>query len=153
MVCIPDACKIDSTSFILKFSSASVSAFTKTYAYKWYNSTTRLSDYAAVAPSSDATKTSDSKWSDWTSYSTKNPKTNDGRNREIESRIKIKLQEILGMTDESWKDLTTNYMTSEEMIKVLKDNNYKVETLEDIQNNGELKYKVQMSIRNKKENK
>jgi len=126
---------------------------TKTYAYKWYNSTTRLSDYAAVAPSSDAIKTSDSKWSDWTSYSTKNPKTNDGRNREIETRVKIKLQEILGMTEESWKDLTTNYMTSEEMIKVLKDKNYKVETLEDIQNNGELKYKVQMSIRNKKESK
>ena len=37
------------------------------------------------------------------------------------------------------------------MIKIYNDKGYKVEKLEDIMSNGELKYKVKMLIRNKKE--
>ncbi len=122
-------------------------------AYKWFNSTSRVTDYLAVAPSGDATKTGESRETEWTSYSTNNPQTNDGRDRTIESKVKIKLQEIKGMTDASWKDLATEYLSLDEMIHTCQLNKYDVNTLEDIQNNGELKYKLQMLIRNKKESK
>ena len=126
---------------------------TGTTAYKWFNSTSRVTDYLAVSPSSDATKTGDVKETDWSSYSTSNPKVNDGRERTIESRVKIKLQEILGITDANWKDLAVEYLSLEDMIHTCQLNKYEVNTLEDIQNNGELKYKLQMLIRNKKESK
>ncbi len=133
---------------------ASKDESTRVVGYKWYNSTTKVtSDYLATAPSSDATKTNDSKWSDWSDYSTKNPSINDGRNRNIETRIKIKLQEIKGITEGDWKNLTDKFLSLDEMINILNINNYKVNSLEDIHNNGELKYKIQMLIRNKKESK
>ena len=127
---------------------------TKATAYKWYKATeTETTEYTAVAPKgyADATKTNKSKWGDWTEYSTKNPKVSDGRNRQIETKTKIKLQEIKGTTDSSWEDLSTTYVSEEEMINIYKQNKYNVNSLEDINNNGELKYDIKMIIRNKKE--
>ncbi len=124
---------------------------TKTTAYKWYKATEGTSSsYSAVAPSSDATKTNDSKWGNWSSWSTKNPTVSDGRTRKIESKDKIKLQQILGTTEESWEDLSQTFISEEEMINVFKSKNYDVSSLKDINNNGELRYKVKMYIRNKK---
>lgn len=127
---------------------------TKATAFKWYKATEKeTTDYTAVAPKgySDATRTNKSKWGSWTEYSTKNPKVSDGRNRQIETKTKIKLQEIKGTSESSWENLSTTYVTEEEMINIYKQNKYNVNSLQDINNNGELKYDIKMIIRNKKE--
>lgn len=127
---------------------------TKAKAYKWYKATDGTSSgYSAVAPSEGATKTNSSKWSNWSSWTTKNPKVNDGRTRKIESKQKIKLQQILGTTEDSWEDLSDKFVSEDEMINIFKSKNYDVNSLKDINNNGELRYKVKMYIRNKKANK
>lgn len=127
---------------------------TKATAFKWYKATEKeTTDYTAVAPKgySDATRTNKSKWGSWTEYSAKNPKVSDGRNRQIETKTKIKLQEIKGTSESSWENLSTTYVTEEEMINIYKQNKYNVNSLQDINNNGELKYDIKMIIRNKKE--
>ncbi len=125
---------------------------TQTTAYKWYKSSIgQSSSYSAVSPEDGATKTSDSKWTSWSSWSTSNPKTTDGRTRTIESKVKIKLQQIKGTTDASWENLSTEYMTKDAMIALLKEKGYNVEKLLDISNNGSIKYIIKMMIRNKKE--
>lgn len=125
---------------------------TKATAYKWYKATeSETTNYTAVAPSEGATKTNKSKWSDWSSWTTKNPKTSDSRTRQIETKTKIKLQEIKGTNDASWENLSETYVTEEEMITIYKNNKYNVNSLQDINNNGELKYDIKMIIRNKKE--
>ena len=125
----------------------------KATAYKWYytvNKTT--SEYTAVAPSgyASATRTEDYKWTDWSSWSTNNPKTSDGRVRNIETKYKIKLQQILSDNSGGWTAIGS-YVTEEEMIRILKEKGYNVESLDDINNNGEIRYQVKMYIRNKKE--
>ncbi|NLC48599.1 MAG: hypothetical protein GX758_04495 [Tenericutes bacterium] len=125
---------------------------TKTTAYKWYKATPGLSAYSAVAPQEGATKTTTSSWGEWTDFKTTNPKVSDGRTRQIENKIKIKLQQITGTTtEESWEDLSANYVSEEEMIKIFKDKNYSVNSLLDISNHGDIRYKVKMMIRNKTE--
>ena len=127
---------------------------TKATAFKWYKAREKeTTEYTAVAPKgySDATRTNKSKWGSWTEYSTKNPKVSDGRNRQIETKTKIKLQEIKGTSESSWENLSTTYVTEEEMINIYKQNKYNVNSLQDINNNGELKYDIKMIIRNKKE--
>lgn len=127
---------------------------TKATAYKWYKATeTETTEYTAVAPKGydDAKKTSNSKWGEWSTYSTKNPKTSDGRTRQIETKTKVKLQEIKGVSEDSWENLSSTYVTEEEMINIYKKNKYDVNSLQDIMNNGELKYEIKMIIRNKKE--
>ncbi len=127
---------------------------TKATAFKWYKAREKeTTEYTAVAPKgySDATRTNKSKWGRWTEYSTKNPKVSDGRNRQIETKTKIKLQEIKGTSESSWENLSTTYVTEEEMINIYKQNKYNVNSLQDINNNGELKYDIKMIIRNKKE--
>lgn len=125
---------------------------TKATAYKWYKEgAKRVSGYSATAPSGypDATKTKDSKWTEFTSWSAKKPAS--ASYRKIESKTKIKLQEIQGTNENSFEEIGTEYVTLPEMIKIYNDKGYKVEKLEDIMSNGELKYKVKMLIRNKKE--
>ena len=127
---------------------------TKATAFKWYKAKEKeTTEYTAVAPKgySDATRTNKSKWGSWTEYSAKNPKVSDGRNRQIETKTKIKLQEIKGTSESSWENLSTTYVTEEEMINIYKQNKYNVNSLQDINNNGELKYDIKMIIRNKKE--
>lgn len=127
---------------------------TKATAYKWYKATeSETSEYTAVAPKNypDATKTSKSKWSDWSSWTSKNPKTSDKRTRQIETKTKIKLQEIKGTNESSWEKLSQTYVSEEEMITIYKNNKYNVNSIQDINNNGELKYDIKMIIRNKKE--
>lgn len=138
------------------FKGAIKDTSTKATAYKWYNETVeRGSTYQAVAPSGYTVtkKTSDSKWSNWTDWSTKNPNIKDGREREIENKTKIKLQEIQGVTNATWKNLNEEYLSETGLIKVFQDKGYKVNTLEDISNNGEIRYLIRMFVRNKKESK
>ena len=129
---------------------------TKTVAYKWYSESKKTTtEYTAVAPSgySSATKNSDYKETEWSKWSTKNPKVKDGRDRTIETRIKIKLQQITGSTTDGWENLSTDYMSENEMINLLQSKKYNINTLEDISNNGVIRYEVKMYVRNKKESK
>lgn len=125
---------------------------TGTTAYKWYKEgTKRVSGYSSTAPKGypDATKTSDSRWTEFTDWSSKKPGS--ASYRKIESKTKVKLQEIQGTNEDSFEDIGTEYVTAEEMFKIYTDKGYKVASLDDISANGELKYKVKMFIRNKKE--
>lgn len=130
---------------------------TKTTAYKWYKSTkSTTSEYSAVAPSgyASASKTNVSKWSEWTDWSTKNPKINDGRIRNIETKTKIKLQQILNINSSyDYEDLSSEYVDEMEMFNIFNDKGYKVSSLTDINNNGEIRYQIKMYLRNKKETK
>lgn len=138
------------------FKGAIKDTSTKATAYKWYNETTKYSnEYTALAPKgyTITKKTSDYKWSSWSDWKAKNPKVSDGREREIEKKTKIKLQEIKGTTSSSWNNLSTDYLTEEELIKLFKSKGYKVNTLEDIINNGQIKYQLKLYLRNKKESK
>ena len=122
-------------------------------AYKWYNEKIKMSDtYSAVAPSgyTSGRRTSDYKWSNWSSWSTKYPTVTDGRERTIETKTKIKLQEIIGKTESAWQNIANEYLSEEEMIKVFKNKGYKVNNLEDIINNGQIKYQLKLFVRNKK---
>ena len=125
----------------------------KTTAYKWYaQSATTTSNYTAVAPSgyTNATRTEDSKWGDWSKWNKSNPKTSDGRNRQIESKVKIKLQEIKSVTSNDWVDLSNEYITREQLIRVFQNKGYNIGSINDINNNGDIRYQVKMQIRNKK---
>ena len=83
----------------------------------------------------------------WRNSSKKNTRT-----RNIETKTKIKLQQILGTSSSSdYEDLSTEYVTEEEMIKIFNDKGYKVTSLSDINNNGEIRYQIKMLLRNKKE--
>lgn len=138
------------------FNGAIKDTNTRVTAYKWYKEERTISsDYSAVAPSgySSASRTSDSKLGEWSGWSTNNPKTNDGRTREIESKTKVKLQEIRPSSSSSeWTNLSNDYISENDMIELYKKQGYKVSSLKDINNNSDLKYQIKMYIRNKKEN-
>ena len=129
---------------------------TKATVYKWYREVTSTStNYTALAPSGyyKATKSSEYKWTEWSNWNTKNPKASDGRDRTIETKTRIKLQEIKGTSTAGWENLSTNNLSEEELIKLFKEKGYKVNTLEDITNNGQIKYQLVTFVRNKKESK
>ena len=138
------------------FKGAIKDTSTRATAYKWYNEKIQTtSTYSAVAPSgyTSTKKTSDYKWSDWSNWSTTNPKVSDSREREIETKTKIKLQEIQGQTEESWQNLSEDYISENELINMFKQKGYKVNTLEDVLNNGQIRYQLKLFVRNKKESK
>jgi len=125
----------------------------KTTAYKWYaESSSVTSNYTAIAPGGyiNATKTNDSKWADWSKWSKSNPKISDGRNRQIESKVKIKLQEIKEVNSEDWANLSNDYISKEQLIRVFQNKGYNIGSINDINNNGDIRYQVKMMIRNKK---
>ncbi len=127
---------------------------TRATAYKWYTqSTTTTSNYTAVAPSGyvSVARTNDSKWSDWSKWTKSNPKASDGRNRQVETKVKIKLQEIKSVESNDWQDLSVDYMTQDQMVRIFQNKGYNVSTLKDINNNGEIRYQMKMLIRNKRE--
>lgn len=131
---------------------------TKATAYKWYKSSTKTtSEYTALAPSgyASASKSKEYKWGAWSEWSTTNPKTSDERTRSIETKTKIKLRPILGSEDGTWNLLGGNneYLSEEEMINLFINNGYNINTLDDIANEGTVRYQVKMYIRNKKESK
>ena len=131
---------------------------TKATAYKWYKTSTKTtSEYTAVAPSgySSVSKSSEYKWTTWSDWTTKNPAVSDGRSRSIETKTKIKLRPVLGTVNDEWIALgdNTQYLTEEEMLNLFKNKNYNINTLDDIANDGSVRYQVKMYIRNKKENK
>ena len=79
---------------------------TGTTAYNWYKEgTKRVSGYSSTAPKGypDATKTSDSRWTEFTDWSSKKPGS--ASYRKIESKTKVKLQEIQGTNENSFEEI------------------------------------------------
>lgn len=129
---------------------------TKATAYKWYKASVKTTaEYTATPPTADSKKTNEYKLGSWSEWTTTNPKIDDGRTRTIETKTKIKYQEILSKGEPKWVNVGNNndYLTLEDMIKLLQNNNYDINTLEDISNNGTIRYQLKMYIRNKKETK
>ena len=73
--------------------------------------------------------------------------------RSIETKTKIKLQEIKGKTGDGWTNINDEYLTESQLIQLYQSKGYKVESLEDITNNGEIRYQIKLFVRNKKESK
>lgn len=123
---------------------------TKTTGYKWYKlvNTTPTTEYYATSPQQDATPTDDYKWGSWTKYSTTKPETKSG-SREIETKVKVKLKQILSSSSTSWKKVSDTYLSEEELIKKLQDLGYNVNTIEDVSLNGDIKLTIKLYHRDR----
>lgn len=58
-------------------------------------------------------------------------------------------KEIPGETKETWVKVTEDYVSESDLIKALKDLNFEVSTLKDIENHDELRYSVKLEYRNR----
>lgn len=123
---------------------------TKATGYKWYKlvNTTTTTEYYATSPQQDAIPTDTFKWGSWTKYSTTKPETKKG-SREIQTRVRVKLQQVLSSSESSWKELDKNYMSEKDLIKKLQDLGYKVNTLEDVTLNGDIKLLIKLYHRDR----
>lgn len=123
---------------------------TVTTGWKWYKEVeTQTSGYSTTAPQDGAVKTNKSKWTEYSSWSTKIPDSlGSSGTREIQSKLKIKLRPIISSVSEEWKTFNEDYLSLDELLKKLQDKGYKVYSIEDINKSGELKYKVKLMIRN-----
>jgi len=124
---------------------------TVTTGWKWYkNVETQTSTYYATSPKLGATKTNKSKWSDFSVWSTIKPDSlGTAGTREIQSKTKVELRQIISSNNSEWKVFNNEYLTLEELINQLKDKGYNVNSLDDIMLSGELRYKTKLLIRNK----
>jgi len=124
---------------------------TKATAYNWYKQTTlTTSEYTVDAPSgySNATRTNDYKWTNWSDWSTKKENKN---GREFELKVKVKLQKMTSNGDETWENLSDNYVDLSTMLAIFTSKNYVANSLSDVDVNGEIRYQIKMYVRNKKE--
>lgn len=122
---------------------------TTTTAYKWYKlvKTGETTTYSDIAPNALATKSSKYKWGNWTSYSISEPTGN--INTEVETKTKVRLRKPKEEANEKWKDLSKEYVKQDKLLEIFKDNNYEVDSLKDININGEIKYEIKMFYRNR----
>lgn len=123
----------------------------RTTAYKWYKlvkvGETTTTNYAA--PNALATYTGRTSWGPWTTYSVTKPAGN--VNTEVETKNQVSVQKVKGETEDKWKDLSENYVSEKELIRLFKEQDIDVDSLEDIMTkNGEAKYEVKMYYRNRK---
>ena len=67
----------------------------------------------------------------------------------------MKIRPVLNVGEDGWLPLGENnkYMTLDEMLALFKNNDYKYESLDDINKDGTVRYQLKMYIRNKKETK
>ena len=124
---------------------------TVTTGWKWYKEIeTQTSGYSTTAPKPNAVKTDKSRWTEFTSWSTTKPESlGTSGTREIQTKSKIKLRQIISNKEEEWKVFNTDYLTLDELLKQLQDKGYKVYSIEDLNSSGELKYNVKLMIRNR----
>lgn len=124
---------------------------TKATGYKWYKLVNGVTttEYFATSPQQDAIKTNVFKWGEWTNYSSTSPKVIKG-DREIQKKVKVKIQQILTSDESSWKNVSDNYLTEEELIKKLQDLGYLVNTVDDINSNGDLRVSTKLYLRDRK---
>lgn len=118
---------------------------TKLTVYRYYKEvTTTTSKYYSKSPSETAIKVGNGRWGSWTSYSITKPK--DYETRQIETRKKIKYQ-LEDSNAVEWDKISSDYLPLEEFINKLKDLEYNVSTIKDVNNNQDLKYEVQLKYR------
>ena len=124
---------------------------TVTTGWKWYKSTeTQTTTYYTTSPQTGATKTDKSRWTEYSSWSTTKPESlGSNGTREIQAKSKVELRKITSSGTSEWKVLNNEYLTLDELITQLKAKGYKVESLEDITLNGELRYKAKIQTRDK----
>ncbi len=135
------------------YTSSPASGYTnktaRSLAYKWYKLTkTGTSSVASnTAPDSLATKSNSYSLGDWSDWTTTKPKENSGV--KVETKNKIKLQQIKGTDSKDWKDITKGYVSKSQLIKAFNDEN--ITTLKNVNENGQVKYKYKMYYRNRKD--
>ena len=124
---------------------------TVTTGWKWYKSTeSQTATYYATAPVLGATKTSKSRWTEFSSWSTTKPESlSPNGTREIQIKTKLDIRKITPSGNSEWKIFNSEYLTLDELIKQLQAKGYNINSLEDIMLSGELKYKTKLLIRNK----
>ncbi len=121
---------------------------TETTAYKWYKLVSgQVSGYSVEAPDENATRTTNYRWTSWTDWSSTKPKSSSYR--EIQSKQKVKLQNVDSISEENWLSIFTNYQQESEMISKFKELGYPVNTLSDINASGDIKYALKLFYRNK----
>ena len=117
---------------------------------RYYKPITKTSNYSSTAPSSDAVKVGDGVWGSWSSYQKTQPKAY-ANTRQIESRTQVTYQKISGNTNlDNWVAISDNYLSENDLISAFKNLEYDVETLEDIENASDLRYKLKLEYRNRK---
>lgn len=118
--------------------------------YKWYKlvESGSTQTYSAVAPTEDAVKTADYQWGNWSKYSKTAPEKIKG-SREIETKVKVKLQQLLDNGSSSKIEISSEYLTEDELIKKLQAKGFKVYTLSDVYLNGEINLDIKLRYRNR----
>lgn len=113
--------------------------------FRYYKEVVKTTDkYYSSRPSQTAIKVGEGRFKDWTEYSLIKPK--EYSTREIETRIKVQYELT---SDNSYKKVSEDYQTIDELIRKLQSLNYEVETLSDIKNNNDLKYELKLQYRKK----
>lgn len=117
---------------------------------RYYKLNTSTSGYLSSAPSSDAVKVGDAIWGNWSSYQTIQPKAYSGT-RQIETRTKVVYKKISeGANLDNWVAISDDYLSEADLISKFQSLEYQVNTLEDIEKAGDLRYQVKLEYRDRK---
>lgn len=124
---------------------------TTTTAWSWYQAgQTTTGNYMTNPPSEGAVKTGEGKWTDWSEWTTNATQAVSG-SRSVETKEKLRIQEIKNTKPSEYEDIMEKYTENvEELFNAFKTRGHEVKSLEEIEMNGEIKYLVKMYIRNKK---
>lgn len=124
---------------------------TTTNVSRYYKTITNVTDkYYATSPLSGATKVGSGIWSNWTDYTTVQPKAY-ANTREIQTRTKVVFKRVNNSNNlEKWVAITDEYLTETELIAKYKSLGYEITTLEDIEKANDLRYQVKLEYRNRK---
>lgn len=130
---------------------------TKTYAYKYYYVTnTEKSEYLPAKPSNNAKKLESTEtWSNFSPYSLAIPDSAPfGKgNRQIETRVEVEVIPIITKDDEEleWDEVTSDYITEEELVEKLQDLGYDVTNINDIKTLPDVMYSLHQTYKEPKE--
>lgn len=116
--------------------------------YKWYKLVDgSTSEYYAKAPYPGLVKAGEGKWGEWSKFST--TKYVASETREVKENTLLKIKPVPEDNEKYWQTLSDTPVTLEEMIKIFNDNNYAVETLNDIYEHNMIRYGIVLQYRNK----
>lgn len=120
---------------------------TKLNASRYYKEVITVTDkYYQNSPSATAVKVGDGRYGSWSEYKTTKPK--EYNTREIETRVKVKY-ELKDTTKDDWEKISNDYLSLEELISKLNEQEFNISSIKDINNNEQLKYEVKLRYRNK----
>ncbi len=121
---------------------------TVTTAYQFYKLVQTDLGYSATSPKKDAKKSSDVKYSAWSSYSLTKPSASN--NRQVQERVKVFVKQAESGAISGYENITENYVSLEKLIQELNKAGYKVSSLDDLKDLKTLTYTVRMSYRTPK---